>query len=351
MDSSKKIVRDPIYKQFKAVIKEILLKQSRWPAGGQIATERVLSDEFKLSRVTISKALSELEAEGLIEKRPPGGTFVTDKVRSRGLVKFVFYLPDPLWLYPGYALVLSVLESRLTAQGMGLIYSSAIADDVMQTRAMVVVGAVGSEALNASALRTPLVTVDFGEFVAGVDGIEIDNAAGAEKAVEFLYERGHRRIAYLGCFRETESDEWPNSIARREGYRAGMRKMQLEINPAYERLAWAESKSSTSVTQELLKLPSPPTALVCFSEIQAVVALEAMRGLSAKRGREFETVCFADQPREHPTAGMAGYCVVPWRKIADSATDLVLQRIDHPQSKPNHVVHSPEIIAAAPSNK
>ena len=214
MDSSKKIVRDPIYKQFKAVIKDILLKQSRWPAGGQIATERVLSDEFKLSRVTISKALSELEAEGLIEKRPPGGTFVTDKVRSRGLVKFVFYLTEPLSQYPGYALVLSTLESRLAAQGMGLIYTSTITDDAMQTRAMVVVGPVGSAALNAAAIRTPMVTVDFGTFVDGIDGVEIDNAAGAAKAVEFLHARGHRRIAYMGCFRETESDEWPNSVAR-----------------------------------------------------------------------------------------------------------------------------------------
>ena len=74
MDSSGKIVRDTVYKQFKAVMKDLLLKQSRWPAGAQIATERALADEFKLSRVTISKALSELQAEGLIEKRPPGGT-------------------------------------------------------------------------------------------------------------------------------------------------------------------------------------------------------------------------------------------------------------------------------------
>src|SRR5476649_132246 len=178
MDSSGKIVRDPVYKQFKAVIKDILLKQVRWPAGSQLATERVLSEEFKLSRVTISKALSELEAEGLIEKRPPGGTFVTEKVKSRGLVKFLFYLTKPLSTYPGYSLVLSVLESRLSAQGVGLIFTSSIQDDMTQPRAIVVVGPVGAEALNGTAMRSQTVTVDFGSFVDGADGIEIDNAAG-----------------------------------------------------------------------------------------------------------------------------------------------------------------------------
>lgn len=345
MDSSGKIVRDPIYKQFKTVIKEILLKQDRWPAGTQIATERVLADEFKLSRVTISKALSELEAEGLIEKRPPGGTFVTEKVKSRGLVKFLFYLAEPLSLYPGYALVLSILESKLAAQGIGLIYTSTVTDDATQ-RATVVVGAVGPAALNNSD-RVPTVTVDYGSFVDGVSGVEIDNALGAQKAVEFLYKKGHRRIGYLGCFRTTESDEWPNSERRREGYLSAMRKLKLEIDPACQRLSWAEPQSSMQVTKELLNLASAPTALVCFSELQALGALEVARGRQTKKGRAFELVCFADNPRDMPIEGLAGYCVVPWRKVAEKTAELVLQSMEKPQSKAVQVVIAPDLIEAA----
>ncbi len=346
MDSSSKIVRDPVYKQFKAVIKDILLKQVRWPAGSQLATERVLSEEFKLSRVTISKALSELEAEGLIEKRPPGGTFVTEKVKSRGLVKFLFYLNDPLSIFPGYALVLSVLESRLAAKGIGLIFTSSIQDDMTQPRAIVVVGPVGAEALNGTAMHSPRVTVDFGSFVDGVDGVEIDNVAGAQKAVEFLYEKGHRRIGYLGCFRKTEQDEWPNSKLRRDGYLAALRKLKLEVNPDYQCLSWAEPISSKLVTQRLFELSSPPTALLCFSEKQALGALEASRGMTPKRGRTFETICFADQPRENTVKGLVAFCVAPWRKVAEAAADLVLQRLEKPNATPIHKVLSSEVIAA-----
>jgi DNA-binding LacI/PurR family transcriptional regulator len=344
MDSSAKIIRDPVYKQFKAVIKDILLKQNRWSAGQQIAPERELADEFKLSRVTISKALSELEAEGLIEKRPPGGTFVTEKVKSRGLVKFLFYLPQPLSLYPGYALVLSVLESKLAAQGVGLIYTSTMTEELAQTRATVVVGAVGPAALQ-NASRIPTVTVDYGSFVEGVAGVEIDNAMGAQKAVEFLYKKGHRRIGYLGCFQATESDEWPNSERRRAGYLAALKKLDLEINPAFQRLSWAESKSSLQVAQEILSLPSGPTALLCFSEIQAIGALEGSRAKPAKRGRVFETVCFADNASDAPVEGLAGYCVVPWRTIAGKTAELVLQSLEKPQfKKAAHIVVTPEMI-------
>ena len=346
MDSSNKIVRDPVYKQFKAVIKDLLLKQTRWPAGAQMSTERVLADEFKLSRVTISKALSELEAEGLIEKRPPGGTFVTEKVKSRGLVKFLFYLSDPLSRFPGYALVLSVLESRLSAKGVGLIYTSSIQDDNAPTRAIVVVGPVGDAAFGGAAMQLPTVTVDFGSFVDGTDGIEIDNVAGGQKAVEFLYEKGHRRIGYMGSFRRTEQEEWPNSARRREGCLAAMRKLKLEINPEHQCLSWADPLSGMRAAQHVLNLPNPPTALVCFSENQARGALEALRGMTPKRGRTLETVCFADGPGETPVSGLVGYCVMPWQKIADTAADLVLQRMEKPNAAPVQKVMMPEVIAA-----
>jgi LacI family transcriptional regulator len=189
--------------------------------------------------------------------------------------------------------------------------------------------------------------VDFGSFVEGVDGVEIDNAAGAEKAVEFLYKRGHRRIGYLGSNRQTESDEWPNSAARREGYVTALRKLRLEINPAYQRLSWAEPKSSVRVMRDLLALSPAPTAMVCFSEFQAQGALEAARGKKLMRGRGFETVCFSDNPNETPAAGMAGYCVAPWRKIGESAAELVLRRMDNSQAKVTHLVLPPDLIEAS----
>jgi len=328
MDSSNKIVRDPIYKQFKAVMKDMLITQSRWPAGSQIATERVLAEEFKLSRVTVSKALAELEAEGLIEKRPPGGTFVTEKVKSRGLVKFLFYLPGPLSHFPGYALVLSVLESKLAAQGIGLIFTSVLSADSALARAMVVVGPVGWADVNAATARIPIVTVDFGMFLDDVDGVEIDNAAGAQKAVELLYKRGHRRIAYLGCYRDAKSNEWPNSQRRREGYLAGLQKFGLESHSSFQRLSWSEPKSSGEVAHELLHSTPAPTALVCFTEHQALGVLEAIRNTRMKQSRAFEIVCFSDQPGEISVAGLAGCCVPPWRKIAETAADLVLRRMD-----------------------
>lgn len=350
MDSSSKIVRDPVYKQFKALIKGQLLQQSRWPAGAQIATERDLAKEYNLSRVTVSKALSELEAEGLIEKRPPGGTFVTEKVKSRGLIKFLFYLRQPLSLFPGYALLLSVLESRLAAQGIGLLYTSTISDDPAQARAWVVVGPVGSAELALPKARIPTVTVDFGSFLDGVDGVEIDNAAGAQKAVAFLYEKGHRRIAYLGCCRDGEKDEWPNSERRRAGYLAGLREFGLESLPAFQRMSWAEPRSSGQAALALLNMTPTPTAVVCFSQAQALGVLEAARTVTPRRGRVFEAVCFSDKPGDMPIPGMSGYCVVPWQKIADAAVELVLRRMEHPDAKVTHTTLAADVIEAPQSS-
>jgi len=65
----------PLYLQLKNYIENFIVRRSLKP-GSLLPTEQVLEKKFGVSRSTIRHALSQLEIEGTIERKPGKGTFV-----------------------------------------------------------------------------------------------------------------------------------------------------------------------------------------------------------------------------------------------------------------------------------
>lgn len=66
----------PIHEQIRAYIHSKILAGD-WPSGYQIPSERELSDQFQVSRVTVRQALINLASEGLLRRVQGMGTFVS----------------------------------------------------------------------------------------------------------------------------------------------------------------------------------------------------------------------------------------------------------------------------------
>lgn len=62
------------YARVKAWLKDGL-SRSRWPAGERMPSEAELVERFGVSRMTVNRALKELQAEGLVERRQGLGSF------------------------------------------------------------------------------------------------------------------------------------------------------------------------------------------------------------------------------------------------------------------------------------
>jgi len=67
----------PLYSRFEELVRE-RIDAGEWLPGSMIPSERELSAEFGLSRVTTRKALDRLVADGLLRKEPRRGTFVAE---------------------------------------------------------------------------------------------------------------------------------------------------------------------------------------------------------------------------------------------------------------------------------
>jgi GntR family histidine utilization transcriptional repressor len=67
----------PLYQRIKSAI-EARVRSGDWPAGHRLPSENQLVGEYRVSRMTVHRALRELTALGLLVRHPGVGTFVAE---------------------------------------------------------------------------------------------------------------------------------------------------------------------------------------------------------------------------------------------------------------------------------
>ena len=69
------------------------LATGRYPPGARLPSEAELTRKFKVSRMTVVKAMQQLQQEGLLSRRAGSGSFATDAEADHGMV-FGLLIPD-----------------------------------------------------------------------------------------------------------------------------------------------------------------------------------------------------------------------------------------------------------------
>jgi GntR family transcriptional regulator len=78
----------PVYYQLKEAVKE-KINRGVWKVGQCIDSERELSEQYSVSRMTIRQALGELVQEGILHREKGKGTFVCEpKVKQQDIMSF-----------------------------------------------------------------------------------------------------------------------------------------------------------------------------------------------------------------------------------------------------------------------
>lgn len=120
----------PLYLQLEATLRDALAS-GKWKAGEALPPERELADRFKVSRLTLRKALERLEAQGLVQRRQGSGTYVAPRLeqplsaltgfsqdmRARGLEPSIRWLKKGLFVAsPEEVLALSLSPGEKVAR-------------------------------------------------------------------------------------------------------------------------------------------------------------------------------------------------------------------------------------------
>jgi DNA-binding LacI/PurR family transcriptional regulator len=87
------VSRKPKYRQVFEAIEGAILSKHYQP-GEKLPSEAALVEEFGTSRITVVRALRELQQRGIVQRRAGSGTYVTDSVASNASLLFGLLIPN-----------------------------------------------------------------------------------------------------------------------------------------------------------------------------------------------------------------------------------------------------------------
>lgn len=353
----------PLYLQLTDRLRQ-QIESGAWQPGYRLPPEVELTSQLAVSRGTVRQAMDVLVSQGLLQRIPGKGTFVSApdvRVRSQLIGIVVPYLRDSLTTD-----IVRGAESVLRRSGFSLIFCHSEGDlelERAQLERLQREGACGLilfpiSAADEAALLTrliqsqmSLVLIDRRLPGLSADCVVADNHGGAYRAVEHLLALGHRRIVCISL------PEQPSSVAERvRGYQQALRDAGLlplaTVALAIERRAADESVPSYSAAElapidHLLNVHEPPTALFCVNDF---IALGVMQHVLA-RGRRI--------PDDIAIAGFDDIVIAPYMptplttvaqttyEIGARAAQLLLDRIADAAQPVREIVMPTSLIVRA----
>ncbi|MCB0064344.1 MAG: LacI family DNA-binding transcriptional regulator [Caldilineaceae bacterium] len=208
----------------------------------------------------------------------------------------------------------------------GLIIMSLLVDDVAANRL----------------LQHQLPTVLIESHHTALSGIEIDNKAGGRLAAQYLLERGHRNIGFIGIDSEIPGCTLPTSEIRLQGFQATMTDIGLPLHDVYIRNAENDMDAAYAQAKALLALPERPTAIFATSDLLALGVLKAIREIGLRIPDDIAVLGFDDLD----IADYVGLSTVA-QSLDESGrvgTELLLGRLAEPQRAVQHVRFPLQII-------
>lgn len=185
----------------------------------------------------------------------------------------------------------------------------------------------------------PVVCVDRSHAQVKTDLVEVDNYQGACEAVQHLIEKGHRSIALIEGRSQVST-----SRERRRGYIDALTANGITPRKELMRAGDFKQESGRILTNELLDLRKPPTALFVCNNLMTVGALGALHQRAVRIPEEVALVGFDDLPWAEALDPPPTVVRQPAYDVGRQAMELLLKRIMEPERPPVTVRLRPELV-------
>jgi DNA-binding LacI/PurR family transcriptional regulator len=266
-------------------------------AGVSIATvSRVLNDPHKVNEETRRAVLNAIEETGFVPRAEARARALKSNrrvgvitpflaapafvQRLRGLASALGNTPYELVIYTvdtadRFHSYLATLPLTRTLDGLVIIslgFTQAEADRLMQH-------------------EVETVLIEYPQEVFST--IEIDDVAGGRMAAQYLIQKGHKRIAFMG---DTDLPEYAiHPISKRlQGFRGAMDEAGLEVLPEQVITTPYSLDQARQAAHALMQQPQPPTAIFSATDLQAIGVLKAARDMGLNVPGDLAVVGFDD---------------------------------------------------------
>lgn len=172
-----------------------------------------------------------------------------------------------------------------------------------------------------------------------VDTILSDNRHGAYEATSHLIEQGHERIGFIGGIPHIST-----LTERREGYERALRAHDLSVDPTLIEEGEARGERGRDLTEKLLRLDRPPTALFTGNNLTTLGALSALNSRGVQVPEEMALVGYDDVPWAQALSPPPTVIDQPGYEIGRRAAEILLGRLSNPDRDPSVVTLQPKLI-------
>lgn len=308
----RRIVREDVMQQLQAMIQDQGLV-----AGDRLASMRQLARQMKVSLPTMQRVLDQLQADGLVEKRPGSGVYVTDQRQPMTLQRCVALCSESSghvwggltselmqWLHDRQ-LTATLFDTsvRMTPDHFASMLTDLQHSDVL---CMLVHGhehfAFDALLKTQQASRRPMIAlVDWAcsQVPDGLVRVLSDSRKGGKLAAEHLLELGHRRVLVVGPeggiarFYQAEKFGEVQQAFRKTWEAAGG---QWETCHGRARDDDGTIELDTATLARVMRSNQPPTAVLGLMDVAACDALHQIRRLAPKQAEKMAFVGYFDTP-------------------------------------------------------
>ncbi|WP_169050494.1 ribose operon transcriptional repressor RbsR [Brenneria salicis] len=185
----------------------------------------------------------------------------------------------------------------------------------------------------------PMVMMDWAPFEGVIDVIKDNSLLGGEMATNYLISRGYQKIACIaGPLDKTTAHN------RLEGYRQAMQHAGLSIPNEYEIFGDFEFETGYRAMQRLLTLEERPEAVFTCNDAMAVGVYRALYQAGLSIPEDIAVIGYDDIELARYMSPPLTTIHQPKDELGELAVDTLLYRLEHPDTEPNVLVLTPELM-------
>jgi LacI family transcriptional regulator len=170
--------------------------------------------------------------------------------------------------------------------------------------------------------------------------VSVDDGAAIRLVVDHLVRLDHRRIAHVAG-----PQSFSTGFGRYRGFVSSMGTNGLAPDPRLVSFATAFSiAEGVRCGREIVARPDPPTAIVAGNDMLALGCYSAMEEAGLRCPEDISIVGFNDMPFIDRFSPPLTSVRIPHYDIGTHAAELMLERIERPESPLKALLLAPELV-------
>jgi len=310
---------------------------------GKLPGERVLAKELNASYMTVRKAITELEEEGILHKFTTKGTFVSNRKMSPKITRNIgFFLDEDIKegiSSPYYSLIFKALDKTVKKKGYSMLLFSDFNDLNPLKNQKKIDGVIIccfpriEDKIQEINKYLPIVLLDNIAADKSIPSVTIDNYNSCSKSIEYLWSLGHRRIGFISGL--LDSDVCRDRLL---GYTSALTRLGIKEDKSLIFKGNYSYESGEKAGEYFASMQESPTAIMCANDSMAIGSMKTIRERGISIPDEISIVGFDNIEVASRVFPALTTNAAPIEDMVNKAVEMLLSSIDGKDIDYKHII-------------